>query len=282
MRMFRYGISCALEPLPTSQPTVFRGSIEDVARSVSETGYDGIELFLRNPGQFAPTELRATASRYGLQYCAIATGMEYTLNRLCLIGEDCAARAAAVERLMRHLDLGAEIGCPVIVGIMRGNIPDSTRQSEYLEMLSDALVKLSRYAEQTGGSIVVEAILRYINNYLNSSTETADYLRSLGLKNIRLHLDTHSMLIEDKSLAQSILDTSDILGYMHFSDSNRGYPGAGNMDFKPVMAALRKIGYDGYITVESLPYPSETACAHRGIQYLNALEKALDIESSEK
>lgn len=270
--VFKYGISCALEPQPERQPVILRGDISDVTRVAGEIGYDGVELFIRNPARYDAGELAAAAARANVEYCGIATGMEYSLNGLCLISDDAANRSAAIERLKEHLDLGAALKCPVIVGIMRGNIPDFSRYQEYVDRFSQALAELDAYAEQSGGSIVVESILRYINNYLNSATETAEYLRGLRLKNVSLHIDTHSMILEDKDLAQSVRETADILGYVHFPDSNRGYPGAGNIDFKPIMRALCDVGYRGYIDLECQPYPSQRACGERGLKYLKALE----------
>jgi hypothetical protein len=44
---------------------------------------------------------------------------------------------------------------------MRGNIPDFSRYQEYVDRFSQALAELDTYAGQSGGSIVVESILRY-------------------------------------------------------------------------------------------------------------------------
>lgn len=278
MYNFKYGLSCALEPQPERQPVILRGEIEQIAADASKAGYDAIELFIRNAKQYNPSRLLKAAQAEGLSYCAIATGMEYNINRLCLISDDKANRTQAIDALKAHLDLGAEIGCPVIVGIMRGNISDFSRYEEYEGRFSQALAELSAYAQQTGGSIVVESIMRYINNYLNSAPETAEYLRKLELPNVKLHIDTHSMIIEDKNLPQSVHETADIIGYVHFSDSNRCYPGAGNIDFKSILKALMDVEYQGYISMECQPYPTEYECAERGLKYTKQLVEILEIE----
>lgn len=276
--MFKYGISCALEPQPLRQPVILRGDIRSVTSTAGELGYDGVELFIRNPGQYDVKEMLGAAEAAGVEYCGIATGMEYNLNHLCLISDDAAVRRSAIDRLKEHLDLGAALRCPVVVGIMRGNIPDFNRYAEYEDRLSDALRELNTYASECGGEIVVEAILRYINNYLNSVPETADYLRRLNLDHVKLHIDTHSMALEDPDFVKSVKETADVLRYVHFPDSNRGYPGAGNIDFKPIMGALMDAGYEGYIDLECQPYPSERECGRRGLLYLKNLESILQIE----
>ncbi len=276
--MFKYGISCSIEPQPATQPTILRGEIGDIARRAKRAGYDAIELFIRDPEQYDPKALNKAAKDNGVAYCAIATGMEYTRNGLCLISDDPVNRRAAIDRLKAHVDLGAEIKAPVIAGIMRGNIPDLSRRANYEARLADALVELTEYAETLGVEIYVESILRYINNYLNSAPETADFLRALGRPNLTLHIDTHSMCLEDANLQDSVLETCDILGYVHFSDSNRCYPGAGNIDFKAVLSALMDVNYQGYISTECQPYPTEDECARRGVQYIKALVQVLEIE----
>lgn len=276
--MFKYGISCSLEPQSVRQPVILRGDIESIAARAAKAGYDGIELFIREPEQYDAQHLLSAAKAEGLEYCAIATGMEYTRNGLCLIDDDPAKRRAAIDRLKAHMDLGAQLGCPVIAGIMRGNIPDFDRYQMYEDRLTDALAELNAYSEKVGCEIVVESILRYINNYLNSAPETADYLRKIALDHVKLHIDTHSMILEDEDLADSVRRTVDVLAYVHFPDSNRGYPGAGNIDFKPIMRALADVGYEGWITLECVPLPTEYDCAKRGIDYLRALETVIRLE----
>ena len=122
--MFKYGISCSLELQPVRQPVIIRGEIEHVADQVKKAGYDAIELFIRDPKQYDPARLTKAAANEGLEFCAISTGMEFTRNGLCLIDDDPAKRQKAVDRLKEHIDLGAAIGSPVVVGIMRGSIPD--------------------------------------------------------------------------------------------------------------------------------------------------------------
>lgn len=276
--MFKYGISCSLEPQAVRQPVILRGDIESIAERSAKAGYDGIELFIRDPRQYDANRLMKAAADQGLEYCAIATGMEYTRNGLCLIDDDPVKRRAAIDRLKEHMDLGAQLKCPVIAGIMRGNIPDFDRYQMYEDRLTEALGALNDYSEAVGCELVVESILRYINNYLNSAPETADYLRKIALPHVKLHIDTHSMILEDIDLADSVRQTADILAYVHFPDSNRGYPGAGNIDFKPIMRALADVGYEGWITLECVPLPSEYECAKRGVDYLRALETIIRLE----
>ena len=268
---FRFGIAVGLEDLPARQPVVLRGDIAHVAETAAGIGYDGLELHIRNPAGYDGARLRAEAEKRKLAFAGIATGMEYTRNNLSLIAEDETARHAAVARLREHMDLAAILDCPVVIGIMRSNIPDFEQYERYEGYLRDSLLRLDEYADKTGVPLVFEAITRYINNYLNTLKETADFLASLGSKYIALHIDTHSMNIEDVDFAESIAYCGNRIGYVHYSDSNRWYPGGGHVDFPGIHQALRKINYHGYITVESLPEPDQVTCAVRGFEYMRTL-----------
>lgn len=268
---FKYGIVAALSPLPRRYPVALRGDIETMAATAAEIGYDGIELHIKDPGQYDARHIRRVADDNGLEFCGIATGMEYNINKLSLIADDDTVRNAAVERLREHMELAEFIGGPVIVGIMRGSIPDFELEEKYLDYYRDCLRRLDGYADAMGVPLVVESITRYISNYLNDIVETADFLDDLGTRHITLHIDTHSMNIEDIDMAANIDRCARRIGYVHYSDSNRWYPGGGHIDFAAIHRALVRTGYQGYVTVECVPEPGEREAARLGLEYMRAL-----------
>lgn len=276
--MFRYGIQVALEDLSERIPAIFRGSISDVSAASKLAGYDAMELYIYNPSQYDAKEFSRIAADNGLQYSGICTGLEKIVNQLCLTDDDPAVRAKAVDRLKEHLDFGTAIGCPVVVGTMRGNVPSWAERQVCLDRLAEAMVRLNAYAEQVGGELLIENILQYISNYLNTIDEVGSYIKGLGLSRVKLHIDTHSMHMEDTRPYDMVRKYGDILGYVHFSDSNRGYPGAGVIDFKSYYHALMDVNYQGYIVAEYQPYPTAMESAERGLKYMKLLEQAAEIE----
>lgn len=276
--MFRYGVQIALEQLPERMPVILRGEIGPVAELAAKIGYDALELYTHSPKEKNTAELVHAARENGLAYCGICTGLEKLLNGFCLTDDSAAARDAAIDRLKEHLDFGAALGCPVVVGTMRGNIPSYSETSRYLDRLSEGLRLLDAYAAQAGAELLIENILQYVSNYLNSIAEVGDYVRALALPHLKMHIDTHSMHMEDREPGRLIRAYGDTIGYVHFSDSNRAYPGGGAIDFKPYCHALLDIGYDGYITAECQPYPSQEICADRALRYMKAMEQLVLIE----
>lgn len=278
--MYKYGLQCALEELPSRMPAILRGSIDFIAKTASKTGYDAIELYIRNPGILDVPHLKAVAEDNGLKYCCICTGLEFILNRFSLTADSVEQRRAAIDRLKDHMDLGANIGASVVIGSMRGSLPDEASREEYLDRLAAALTELNSYASQIGAQLLIENIHQYISNYLCTVSEVGEFIYKLSLPYLKLHIDTHSMHMEEKSPFDIVRKYGDIIGYVHFSDSNRGYPGAGAIDFKAYCHALMDIGYNGYITAECQPYPSQEVCAMRALTYMKAIENAAIIERS--
>ena len=61
------------------------------------------------------------------------------------------------------------------------------------------------------------------------------------------------------------------IGYVHYSDSNRTYPGGGHIDFPAIHSALIRAKYRGCITVKCVPEPGERDAARLGLEYMRAL-----------
>ena len=280
---FRYGITASLEDLPLTQPVALRGSIEEICATAKRTGYDAIELHIREPKRYDPLIIRKTAESYGLHICAVANGMEYTVNGLSLVDDDMNKRESALVRILEHADFAAALDARLIVGIMRGNVPRGRDPKEYLERFSEALSRICDYAEKKQIRVVLESILRYINNYLCGVMETMDFICAQNRKVLSLHIDTHSMAMEESNMKESILYCRNKpLGYVHYSDNNRKYPGAGALDFLDITKGLIEISYNGYITVECLPWPNPEESAQRAFDYMNSITRIAQIECVSK
>ncbi|HEX6986838.1 MAG TPA: TIM barrel protein, partial [Planctomycetaceae bacterium] len=57
-----------------------------------------------------------------------------------------------------------------------------------------------------------------------------------------------------------------LVGHVHFVDSNRRPVGNGHLDVRAAVAALREIGYDGYLSAEAFPYPDPDAAARQTVR----------------
>jgi len=115
----------------------------------------------------------------------------------------------------------------------------------------EALRELSDNAAREGVTIGLEVVNRYESNIVNTAEEALAFVEDVGSDNLKVHLDTYHMNIEEPGFAAAIERCGDRLGYFHVGESHRGALGTGSVDFGEAFRALERIGYDGTITFES-------------------------------
>ena len=91
---------------------------------------------------------------------------------------------------------------------------------------------------------------------------------SLKTDNVKLLADLFHMNIEEADLAAAIRAGGSAIGHVHFADSNRRPAGRPHRFRADRCAALRDIGYAGYVSAECLPLPDSDAAAARTIRRL--------------
>ena len=121
-------------------------------------------------------------------------------------------------------------------------------------------------AGEGGVPFLYEPLNRYETNLFNRQRPAADFLRHHGLDNVRLLADLFHMNLEESDPAGALRAAGDVIGHVHWADSNRWAMGAGHTDAAPLAQALHEIGYRGYLSAEILPLPDAAAAAAGSIR----------------
>jgi sugar phosphate isomerase/epimerase len=100
--------------------------------------------------------------------------------------------------------------------------------------------------------------------------DAARFLEARNIGNVKLLCDLFHMNIEEVSHAETLRACGRHVGHVHFADSNRQAIGFGDMAVAPVIAALKDIGYAGYLSGEILPLPDSAAAAAQTIKAIRA------------
>src|SRR5205814_2633380 len=127
--------------------------------------------------------------------------------------------------------------------------------------LAGALDYLGEQAARFGVPLMFEPLNRYETNLVNTVEDGVKLLASLSACNVKLLADLFHMNIEEANPPAAIRAGTGHIGHLHLADSNRRPAGVGHTDFGPIAAALREIGYDGYVSAECLPYPDPDGAA---------------------
>jgi len=189
----------------------------------------------------------------------------------------------AVSETRSSIDFAAELGAPFVTvavaihaDITPGNVAECTA------VAVDALQRMAGYARGKGIRLVFEATNHLeMGKFVNTALNHKRMIELTGQDNIGIQLDWFHANFEELNPYEAVMDAHPLLWHMHFRDSNSLTPGYGTVDFKAVLRAVKKIGYDGYCTIESAPMvPDADTAAKDGIDYLKLLERIVDYQLS--
>ncbi len=223
--------------------------IRHAVQKTSEAGFDLIEFPLMDPFTFDVAVARAALDETGL----VATGSLGLSEATDISSEDGDAVRAGEELLLRAVDVLAELGatdlCGIIYSAMRKYMEPATPGGV---ANSQAVIgRIADRARQAGIKVSVEVTNRYESNVLNTARQAREFVKGAGSSDVGVHLDTYHMNIEETDMFSPVLDTADLLSYVHIGESHRGYLGTGSVDFDGFFSALHRIGYDGPVVFES-------------------------------
>lgn len=258
----------------------------DSLQLLADLGYQAVGLTLDHdcldpfsPGIAAEVARMANLlSRLGFA-SVIETGARFLLNprqkhEPTLLSGTAAERAQRVDFLKRAIDIAADLGADAVSfwsGILREPI-DATTALERLAagcepVIEHAARRQVRLAFEPEPGMLVDTFAQY-----------ADLLQLVDAPHFGLTIDIgHVHCIEQGPIANHLRQWGDRLFNVHIEDMCRGVHehlrfGEGEIDFPPVMQALREIGYSRGVYVE-LSRHSHMApeAARESIEFLKPL-----------
>ncbi|AXK31430.1 sugar phosphate isomerase/epimerase [Streptomyces armeniacus] len=264
--------------------------LDDALAVLAELGYDGVGLTLDHMhlDPLAPDLARRTAAvarsleRRGLSV-TVETGARYVLDPRrkhgpTLLDAEPEGRAARVGLLCTAVRVAADLGAHA-VHCFSGVAPPGTPHYEAWQRLTDGMGTVLDAADAAGVPLAVEPE----PGHLVEDLAGFHRLRMAvgGTPGLGLTLDLgHCQCLEPAPPEECVHAAAPWLRHVQIEDMRRGKHehlpfGEGEMDFPPILAALRDVGYEGLVTVE-LPRHSHAgpAMAETSLRFLRAAEAA--------
>lgn len=95
---------------------------------------------------------------------------------------------------------------------------------------------------------------------------------ALDLPGLRMCLDVKAMCGDLEPIPDIIRKCAPWMEHFHANDANLGGPGFGDTDFRPIGAALRQVGYEGWVSVEVFDFtPGPETIAQQSLRYLKQI-----------
>jgi sugar phosphate isomerase/epimerase len=254
-------------------------------KTLAEIGYDAVEIApytladdVRRISAEKRSELRRTVEDAGLA----VTGLHWLLVKpegLHIAHPDAAVRSRTRDYLCALADFCADLGGAFMVfGSPRqrgGSAGASTAQAW-------------DWAKETFGGTLATLAARNVTlcidplaatkvdpskdtDFLNTAAEARRFVEDVNHPNVRLILDARSMSYEDRPIPDLLRENADILAHVHANDRNGQAAGFGEVDFRPILAALQEIGYTGYVSSEPFEFAVDIdTIARKTLEYLRS------------
>jgi sugar phosphate isomerase/epimerase len=270
-----------LQPMPFAQQCAWAAAV----------GYDGLELApftLSDEPHLMIAQERAAIRRAAADAGIAITGLHWLLltpKGLSITSPDDAVRARTVEVMRRLVDFCADLGGKVLVHGSPGQraIPAGETRETAIARARDAFARVADDAQRAGVVYCIEPLATTETPVINTIAEAAALVDAVGSPALRTMLDCAAAgRMESEPLAAVIdrwLPTGRI-AHVQVNDPNRRGPGEGELRFAPILAALKRNGYEGVVAVEPFKYvPDGQACAARAIGYLRGILEASEARS---
>ncbi|MDC7234739.1 MAG: sugar phosphate isomerase/epimerase [Spirochaetales bacterium] len=265
----KVALAVAPENALMSAFVVFRDKLEHSMLKAAKLGFDGVELALLSKDQVDLPSVKNLIKQTGLEIPMISTGQIFADTGVNFTHPEKEKREKALKDFLGLMEVASELGSLINIGRLRGTLNEGSPSLDYFnEYMGRALER----ASALGVTIALEPVNRYEINFLNSCEDTAEVIRNLDSPYLKMMPDVFHMNIEDPSIEGSLMKYADLVAYVHFADSNRWAPGRGHLDFLSIINALKLSAFEGYVSLEMLPFPEPDTAAAEGI---NTIRKYL-------
>jgi D-psicose/D-tagatose/L-ribulose 3-epimerase len=199
--------------------------------------------------------------------------------------ENAGIRTGGIEFLKKNLRLVHDMGGSSFSGVIYGAWGQSLdgplmNKSDYVSRSIESMQEVIKLAEELGIYCNIEVLNRYEQFMINTCQEALDYVYAVDSPNIKIHLDTYHMNIEEDSFEKAIVSAGEKLGHFHVGENNRRLPGKGHIPWDEVFNALREIEYKGNIVIE--PFIQHEGNVAQSIKLWRDIKKDEDLYKEAK
>jgi sugar phosphate isomerase/epimerase len=257
---------------------IFQGwKIDDTFRYCARLGYDAVEVapFTLAPYVTAIPAVERRRIRESAAGAGIAiSGIHWVLVQaegMHLTSPETETRRRTSDYFCALVEFCADLGGKVIVvgsPKQRSLLPGVTSEQGWA-WAQEVFRPAVRRAEDRGVTLCLEPLPLEDTNFITTAAEAVRFTGELPSENFKVILDVRAMSHEAKPVPEIIRESRGRFAYVHANDFNLKGPGFGDVDFRPIAAALREVGYDGTVSVEVFKFDEgPEVIATRSLEYL--------------
>ena len=250
---------------------------ERVCDYVASLGYEGLEVapftLADSAEQVSPqrrAELRRSAEARGLE----VLGLHWLLVKppgLYITHPDAAVRRRTADYFRQLVDLCADLGGKVMVigsPKQRDLMPGVSREQAMAHAREVFRPSLDPAARR-GVTLAFEPLGPVETDFVNTVAEAIELVKQIDHPSFRINIDVKAMSSEPRPIPDVMRSAAGYVAHVQVNDPNLLGPGMGEVKYEPIVAALREIGYDGWLSVEAFDFKAGAErIARESIEYL--------------
>lgn len=229
---------------------------------VKEMGLDGFEIPMFDPAELAVAEIRRAFEANQLE-CTVCAILPQGINP---ISPDAGTRQKSLQHLVRCVETAADLDAKILCGPLFapiGYLPGHRSSTDEWRWAVEIFQQVCETADKLQLQLSIEPVNRAETFFLRTAREAKAFCNAVGhpamgvTPVMGVTIDTFHANIEEKNIAEAVLELGPLLKHLHASENDRGPLGTGHVDFPGILAALHTINYDGYLMIEGFGYDAE-------------------------
>jgi sugar phosphate isomerase/epimerase len=243
----------------------------------AECGYTGIEIapftMDHDARKISPAqrqEVRRLAQANGLA----VVGLHWLLAKtegFHLTSPEASIQRRTADYLADLVRLCRDVeGTILVLGSpQQRNLAEGVSPDQGLRYAAEVLSRVVPVLDDCGATLAIEPLGPAEGNFLLTAAQGIELIRLVDSPRCRLHLDVKAMCSEPDPIDRIIETSREHLVHFHANDPNKLGPGMGQVEFQPIFKALKKIDYQGWVSVEVFDYsPGPEKLARDSIRYM--------------
>ena len=259
--------------------------IEKVFNYAAEIGCEGVEIA---PFTLAESVNRISASRRkNIRKAAEKAGVEIvglhwllaSPKGMYLTHPDKDIRKKTQDYIKALINFCGDLGARIMIhgSPAQRNIQKGWDREECWKYAVDVFAGCTSEMKKNDVTYCIEALTSKETNILNSIAEAKRMIADVDHANFQTMVDTKAAVAEDKPHVDVIAEAGKAMRHVHVNDPNLRGPGFGDLDFGPILRALKDRAYEGYVSVEVFDFkPDPQTIASRSIGYLRGILEGLE------
>jgi len=222
----RFGINTFLFTSP------FTNESTKLFKTFKKWGFETVEITVEDLSHIDPAFVKEELDKHGLACGSVCACMGPGRDLRGTPEE----QKTAMDYCKALIDQMVVLNCPSLIGpvysvVGKADAVEPAQQKQEWALVVENLKQLAKYAEASGRQICIEPLNRFETDFLNTCDKGIKLIKAVGSKAIR--------------------KAGKLLGHFHACGSDRGTPGNDHIDWKPIAAALKAVGYKGDVVIES-------------------------------